>query len=173
MAKSSHKNKKSKLKKAGMFAAPEAPKKHACGKKVYTPDPERSGPTPETKRRLREDGPTCEIQRLVWQGKISEAQSDAIHRYARLLATAGLLGKAPQSWIKQLVDNGGGSEVSPERREEAMRAVRRDIWPALDGHEVRHLGRVCRQERSDAPGHVANGAKTLVKLLIGGERNAA
>jgi hypothetical protein len=140
---------------------------------VYVPDPEKIGPTPETKRRLRIDGPTCKIQRLVWMGVITDDQADAVQRYAGILARAGLLGKAPQSWVRQLIDNGGGSEVPDEARQEAMRALKKDLWPALDGEEVRELGRVCRQEDTKAPGHVANGARSLVKLLIGGDKKAA
>lgn len=128
----------------------------------------RADPTPELIAKLKAHGPSCQIEWLLWAERLDEDQAEALRRWAALLARANLLGNGPSQMVLDRVD-GSADGMEDEKRAEAFRQVK-EIWRELDGEEIRHLGKVCRQERAYNLGHVRNGARTLAKILIGGEK---
>lgn len=118
-------------------------------------------------RDIIQTGPSCQIERLLWCKLLDEDQAEALRRWAALLSRAALLGKPSQSGLTDFVDGSRGAPLQDSKREEAFRQVKA-IWEELDGEEIRHLGRVVRQEAEFNIGHVRNGARTLARILIGG-----
>lgn len=164
-------NRKRRRNRKGMFAAPDAPKAHPCGKRHVVPDPESTGPTPETLLRLAEQGPTDMIQRFVRRELISNDEAQALETFAMIRRCIGVAEPRYKSLTDPMIAAGfnhANEDVMSWARGQYIAAIE-----VLTPTQADACADVADNRTPLRARDVTEAAAELVKIYIRGERKAA